>query len=274
VDGSLDAIGAAVRVLLAERLHVAPGDVPADAGASLQDLGLDSTAILSLVVGLEDRFDNRDPRRRDHGRQLRDRRRHHPLRWGPDGGGRVTTAQLASTVERFGTRPALVDGDRRLSWDELAEAVERRAAALAGRDIGPDRPLAIVLPNGTDFVVTFLACQRLGALAVPLNPLFTPGEVGRHLAGRPVGGIVTTPEGAPGIAGGVPNGTWVAGATDLDPGSDRDGPLAARRAGPARGLPLLVGLDGHAQGHGPHPQPSWRPRPTPSTTPSGSARTT
>jgi long-chain acyl-CoA synthetase len=136
----------------------------------------------------------------------------------------VTTAQLASTVERFGTRPALVDGDRRLSWDELAEAVERRAAALAGRDIGPDRPLAIVLPNGTDFVVTFLACQRLGALAVPLNPLFTPGEVGRHLAGRPVGGIVTTPEGAPGIAGGVPNGTWVAGATDLDRGATGTAP--------------------------------------------------
>lgn len=57
MDGSLDAIGAAVRVLLAERLHVALGDVPADAGASLQDLGLDSTAILSLVVGIEDRFD-------------------------------------------------------------------------------------------------------------------------------------------------------------------------------------------------------------------------
>ncbi|HEY7069052.1 MAG TPA: acyl carrier protein [Acidimicrobiales bacterium] len=57
MDGSLDAIGAAVRVLLAERLHVAPSDVPADAAASLQDIGLDSTAILSLVVGLEDRFD-------------------------------------------------------------------------------------------------------------------------------------------------------------------------------------------------------------------------
>jgi long-chain acyl-CoA synthetase len=136
----------------------------------------------------------------------------------------VTAAQLAATVERFGDRPALVDGDRRLSWDELAQAVERRAAALAARDIGPDRPLAIVLPNGTDFVVTFLACQRLGALAVPLNPLFTPGELGRHLAGRPVGGIVTTPEEAPGIGDGAPDGTWVAGATDLDRGATGTAP--------------------------------------------------
>ena len=51
------AVDAGVRALLAERLHVAPEDVPEDADASLQDLGLDSTAILSLVVGLEDRFD-------------------------------------------------------------------------------------------------------------------------------------------------------------------------------------------------------------------------
>jgi acyl carrier protein len=57
VDGSLGVIDAGVRELLAERLHVAPTDMPADAEASLQDLGLDSTAVLSLVVGLEDRFD-------------------------------------------------------------------------------------------------------------------------------------------------------------------------------------------------------------------------
>jgi len=142
----------------------------------------------------------------------------------------VTAAQLAATVERFGPRPALVDGDRRLTWDELGEAVERRASALAARDVGPDGPLAIVLPNDTDFVVTFLACQRLGALAVPLNPLFTVGELRRHLAGRPVRGIVTTADLAPGLAEGATGGTWVAAAPGLDHGATASAP--APPAGP------------------------------------------
>jgi long-chain acyl-CoA synthetase len=142
----------------------------------------------------------------------------------------VTAAQLVATVERFGTRPALVDGDRRLTWDELGEAVERRAAALAARDVGPGEALAIVLPNEIDFVVTFLACQWLGALAVPLNPLFTVGELGRHLAGRPVRGIVTTPDLAPGIGDWAPDRTWVMPAADLDRGATGSAP--APPAGP------------------------------------------
>ena len=57
MDESLAAIDAGVRELLAERLHVEPDDVAADVDASLLDMGLDSTAILSLVTGLEDRYD-------------------------------------------------------------------------------------------------------------------------------------------------------------------------------------------------------------------------
>ena len=48
--------------------------------------------------------------------------------------------------------------------------------------------MAIVLGNDRGFVTTFLAVQVLGAMAVPLNPLFTPEELGRHLAACDVGG--------------------------------------------------------------------------------------
>jgi acyl carrier protein len=63
VDESLAAIDAGVRELLAERLHVESVDVPADVDASLMGMGLDSTAILSLVTGLEDRYDVEIPDR-------------------------------------------------------------------------------------------------------------------------------------------------------------------------------------------------------------------
>ena len=56
MDERLAAIDSGVRTLLVERLHVDPEEVPADDDASLLDLGLDSTAILSLVTGIEDRY--------------------------------------------------------------------------------------------------------------------------------------------------------------------------------------------------------------------------
>jgi long-chain acyl-CoA synthetase len=156
---------------------------------------------------------------------------------------------LAATVERCGARTALVDGDRRLSWDQLADAVERRAAALAQREIGPGHALAIVLPNDTDFVVTFLAAQRLGALTVPLNPLFTVAELGRHLSGCHVRGIATTADLAPAVAGWADHatagkGTWVAAAADLD----RDAAPLDAPAPPAAGGPALYAFSSGSTG--------------------------
>ncbi len=50
-------IDARVRTLLTERLQIVGDGVTITEASSLADLGLDSTAILSLVVGLEEAFD-------------------------------------------------------------------------------------------------------------------------------------------------------------------------------------------------------------------------
>ncbi|HKE74820.1 MAG TPA: acyl carrier protein [Acidimicrobiales bacterium] len=53
------AIDAQVRTLVAERLRLADAalDGPLDPDASLPELGIDSTGVMSLVVGVEERFD-------------------------------------------------------------------------------------------------------------------------------------------------------------------------------------------------------------------------
>jgi acyl carrier protein len=56
-------VGARVKALLAERLQVAPDVTAINDDSALADLGLDSTAILNLVVGLEDEFDIEIPDR-------------------------------------------------------------------------------------------------------------------------------------------------------------------------------------------------------------------
>jgi long-chain acyl-CoA synthetase len=132
------------------------------------------------------------------------------------------SAMLAATVERFGDRPALVDGPHRRTWAQLGADVRQRAAALSARGIGRGDGVALILPNGREFVTTFLASQHVGAMAVPLNPQFTDAELGQHLAQCDVAGIVTDAAAAPAIrvwAKSYPS-LWVEDAADLDSPDD------------------------------------------------------
>jgi acyl carrier protein len=61
-NGGRASIDARVKALLAERLQLGPGPAVGD-DATLADLGFDSTAILSLVVGIEEEFDIEIPDR-------------------------------------------------------------------------------------------------------------------------------------------------------------------------------------------------------------------
>ena len=54
---SLADINAQIRTLLAGRLKIPTDQAAIADGTSLRDVGLDSIAILGLVVGLEDEFD-------------------------------------------------------------------------------------------------------------------------------------------------------------------------------------------------------------------------
>ncbi len=62
------------------------------------------------------------------------------------------------------------------TYDELDSEVNRLADTLAANGIEPGVPVSIVLINGYEFVATFLAVARTGAIAAPLNPAYTTDE--------------------------------------------------------------------------------------------------
>jgi fatty-acyl-CoA synthase/long-chain acyl-CoA synthetase len=71
-------------------------------------------------------------------------------------------------------KPALVCEDRSLSWQELKTEVDSLANQLF-EEIGPQaaqQVVAILLPNGWPFVVTYLAIIKLGHVALPLDPAY------------------------------------------------------------------------------------------------------
>lgn len=81
------------------------------------------------------------------------------------------------SVDRFGGRPAIIDGERTLTYAELGEAVKSLAAFLAARGVVEGDKVAILLPNSVEFAAAFYASASLGAVAVPVNNLCKEGEI-------------------------------------------------------------------------------------------------
>lgn len=83
---------------------------------------------------------------------------------------------------RDGSKVAMVDGERRVTWSELDGAVDDLSRGLASSGLVGGQRVAIALENSLEFVITYLACLRSGMVAVPINPTTTTGEVARMLA--------------------------------------------------------------------------------------------
>ena len=80
-------------------------------------------------------------------------------------------------------RPALIcpDDGTVLSHAGLAAAVHQLAGELAALGVGHGDRVALVLPNGPEFVELVLAIAAAGATAAPLNPGYTEPEFAFYL---------------------------------------------------------------------------------------------
>jgi benzoate-CoA ligase family protein len=80
-------------------------------------------------------------------------------------------------AEGRGERPALrlVDGD--LSYRDLQALVNRAGNALRQAGIEPEQRVAILLPDGPEFVAAFLGAMKIGAVPVPINTGARPPEL-------------------------------------------------------------------------------------------------
>jgi benzoate-CoA ligase family protein len=74
-----------------------------------------------------------------------------------------------------GERVAVRVRGRSLTYEELLEHVSRAAAGFRDLGVGPEDRVLLVLLDGSEFVIAFLAALRLGAIPLPLNPLL-PGR--------------------------------------------------------------------------------------------------
>ncbi|HEX5192998.1 MAG TPA: AMP-binding protein [Solirubrobacteraceae bacterium] len=74
-------------------------------------------------------------------------------------------------------RPALVHEERIVTWQELETACSHLAGGLHALGIDRGDRVGALLRNGPVHFEVVLACARVGAIFVPLNPMLTPVEL-------------------------------------------------------------------------------------------------
>ena len=114
------------------------------------------------------------------------------------------SALVRAAARRQPDAPAVVAGERRLTWAELDAAVDRAAAGYAAMDLSPGDRVAVQLPNGVEWLLAAVGALRSGLVVVPVNTAYTDPELEYVLADsgaallvaaerEPVGGVRVCP---------------------------------------------------------------------------------
>ncbi|WP_151523832.1 long-chain-fatty-acid--CoA ligase [Serinicoccus kebangsaanensis] len=88
---------------------------------------------------------------------------------------------LSRTAERVPDRPAVILDDFVLPYRDLEHSVRQLAGWLRAQGIGEGDRVALMLPNVPSFPVIYYAALRIGAVVVPMNPLFKRREIQFYL---------------------------------------------------------------------------------------------
>lgn len=103
------------------------------------------------------------------------RQPHYPL------GEIAISEHLREWARRQPARPACIFYGREVSYGELNDLSERFAALLHEHGVKPGDRVAVFLPNSPQFMLAFFAILKLGAVHVPVNPLFREAELAYEL---------------------------------------------------------------------------------------------
>src|SRR5262245_37320855 len=93
----------------------------------------------------------------------------------------VTLADLLSNGALDHPAVILPDDGATTTYRSLAEQVEGLAATLRQSGLRPGQAVAIVLPNGIEYLTVFFAVTRARLIAAPLNAAYKAEELQFYL---------------------------------------------------------------------------------------------
>jgi len=88
-----------------------------------------------------------------------------------------TYDMFRKSAAKYPSKPALIFLDKKISYHQLDNLVERFAVALHQLGIKKGDRIGAVLPNCPQHIIAFLAANRLGAIHVPVNVMYEGEEL-------------------------------------------------------------------------------------------------
>ena len=98
-------------------------------------------------------------------------------RYQPAGASETVASVLRTMAEGHPEKVCLVAGAVEITYDELNRDVNRLANALSGLGLGKGDKLGLLMPNVPEFVTSYFAGAKLGAVVVPVNIKFRGEEI-------------------------------------------------------------------------------------------------
>src|SRR5256714_10917586 len=85
--------------------------------------------------------------------------------------------RLREVAREVGDKPALVMGDRSVTFRQIDEQSDRLAASLAKRGVQPGDRVTIFMTNSVEFVIAFYGTLKAGGVVNPINAQSKEREV-------------------------------------------------------------------------------------------------
>ena len=88
---------------------------------------------------------------------------------------------IFSTFEKTATRreshPAIIYLGTKFSYRTVLDMAEHFAAALADLGVEPGQRMVLYIPNSIQWVIAWLGIQKIGAVCVPITPIYTAHDL-------------------------------------------------------------------------------------------------
>ncbi|MGB9627166.1 MAG: class I adenylate-forming enzyme family protein [Thermodesulfobacteriota bacterium] len=84
---------------------------------------------------------------------------------------------IEEICEKYPDKTALLYLGEKYSYSELRDMVRRFASSLSNLGVGINDKVMIYIPNCPQFLIAYFGIQEIGAIPVPVSPIYTPFEM-------------------------------------------------------------------------------------------------
>jgi acyl-CoA synthetase (AMP-forming)/AMP-acid ligase II len=100
---------------------------------------------------------------------------------------------LRTRAARFGQRPLVLLNEQRIRYGEAERRSAQLARGMLATGLTKGSRVGLLMPNGPDWVLSWLAATRIGAVVVPLNTFYKARELGWVLRHADVQTLLSVP---------------------------------------------------------------------------------